>query len=147
MAAWGEVRATRDIALLCRARDLEVLKSALRRSQFKFEHCVGADVIRVETGSPAVPYEIDLLAGIRGAPPNIFDRVRCIQIDDFELPVASPEDTIILKLLGGSVRDLADARTILRVQKTRLDIALLKQLCPESLREGLAVLLRPEARI
>jgi len=153
VAAWGEVRATRDIDLLCRVKDLEAVMSALRKSNLDFEHRVGdaddpiSDVIRVQVGPAGTPYEVDLLAGIRGAPPGIFERLRLVPIDDLEVPVASPEDVIVLKLLGGSARDLEDARNILRVQGDRLDLTLLRRLCPESLNETLENLLNPESRI
>jgi predicted nucleotidyltransferase len=148
VAAWGELRATRDLDLLCRTKDLESLKSALRKANLDFEHRTGdaedpiADVIRIEVGPPGSPYEVDLLAGIRGIPEGIFERSRGVQIDDLEVPVASPEDMIVLKLLGGSARDLEDARGILRMQQGKLDLLLLGRLCPESLGENLEALLQ-----
>jgi predicted nucleotidyltransferase len=116
-----------------------------------FEHRAGdaddpiSDVICMQVGPVSAPYEVDLLAVIQGAPPGIFERSRLVQIDDLEVPVASPEDVIVLKLLGGSARDLEDARNILRVQEGRLDRTLLRRLCRESLVEALESLLNPES--
>lgn len=148
VAAWGEVRATRDIELLCRPTDLEAVQAALRGAHLDFEHRVGdlsdpiAHVIRVRVEPAGEPYEVDLIAGIEGAPPGIFERLRMVRVDDLEIPVASPEDVIILKLLGGSARDLEDARSVLRVQGEKLDLALLRRLCPIPLKESLEDLLK-----
>ena len=55
---------------------------------------------------------------------------------------ASPEDTVVLKLLAGSRRDLDDAFGIIRLQTGRLDLVLLRDLCPPDLRSTLESLLR-----
>jgi hypothetical protein len=152
VAAWGEVRATRDVDLLCSANDLETLKFALSQCGLDFEHRVGdvddpiSDVIRIQVGTPSAPYEIDFLAGIRGAPVGLLDRSRLVPLDDLDVPVASPEDIIVLKILGRSARDLDDARSIIRTQEGRLDLALIRRLCPEFLRHTCETLLIPESR-
>jgi len=136
VAAWGEVRATRDIDLLCSAKDLAALKAALNKSGMHFEHRVGdpddpiSDVMRIDLGFGSETYEVDVIAGIRQAPSRILERSRPVQIQDLAVPVASPEDIIILKILGGSARDLEDARSILCVQKGRIDLSLIRKLCP-----------------
>jgi predicted nucleotidyltransferase len=151
VAAWGEVRATRDVDLLCSAQDLGTIKTVLRQSNLDFEHRIGdaddpiSDVIRIRAGTASAPYEVDFLAGIRGAPAGLLDRTRNVSLDDLVVPVASPEDTIVLKMLGGSARDLEDARSIIRTQEGRLDLFLLRRLCPESLQQTLEALLVPES--
>ncbi len=152
VAAWGEMRATRDVDLLCSAKDLETLKFALNQSKLVFEHRVGdaddpiSDVIRIQVGTTSAPYEVDFLAGIRGSPVGLLDRIREVQLDDLEVPVASPEDVIILKMLGGSPRDLDDACSIIRTQQGKLDLAFIRQLCPEYLRHSFETLLAAESR-
>jgi len=151
VAAWGEVRATRDVDLLCSAGDLDKLKLALSRAGLDYEHRAGdaddpiSHVVRIRAGTPNAPYEVDFLAGIRGAPAGLFDRSRLISLDGLEVPVASPEDTIVLKMLGGSARDLDDARSIIRTQEGRLDSGLLRQLCPDFLAHTCEVLLTSES--
>ncbi len=84
VAAWGELRATRDVDLLCRPRDLGLLKSALESAALPFYHRVGdaedpiSDVVRIEAGSGDTVFEIDVLAGIRGAPAGLFQRCRTV---------------------------------------------------------------------
>jgi len=141
VAAWGEVRATRDVDLLCSAKDLVNLKLALSQSGLDFVHRIGdaddpiSDVVRIPARCETSTYEVDFLAGIKGAPTDLLDRARSILLDDLEVPVASPEDTIILKMLGGSARDLEDARSILRIQGEKIDLELLRRMCPESIRQ------------
>jgi hypothetical protein len=57
------------------------------------------------------------------------------------VPVASPEDVILLKLRAGSPRDLADAESIVRVQGDNLARPLLEAICPPDLTGALARLL------
>ena len=123
------------------------MKSALTGSRYIFEHRTGdpddpiSDVIRIDVGSEESPYEIDVLAGIRDAPPGLLQRARIVRFADVGIKVAGPEDMIILKLLGGSARDIEDARGILRTQGSKIDPALLKEICPARLGGALNVLL------
>ncbi len=147
VAAWGEMRATRDVDLFCLVSDLPKLKSALKAAGIVFEHRTGdledpiSDVVRIDVGSPENLYEIDVLAGIQGAPGGLLQRSRVVPFQGMELRVAGPEDMIVLKLLSGSPLDLEDARGILRVQKTVIDVGLLRQICPDHLGDDLEALL------
>lgn len=151
VAAWGEVRATRDIDLLCSKLDLDDLKRAFGLANLEIEHRTGepddpiSEVVQLQAGTASNPYEVDIIAGIRGAPEGIIRRARTIPIDDLNIPVASPEDMIILKLLGGSARDIEDARSIIRAQANKLDLSLIRRLCPASVTRPLETLLNPEA--
>jgi predicted nucleotidyltransferase len=146
-AAWGELRATRDIDLLCSVKDLDLVKSALKASGVGFEHRMGdfedpiSDVIRIDVGTAEDLYQIDVLAGIKGAPAGLLQRSRTVQIENLALKVASPEDMIILKLLGGSALDIEDARGILRIQDRSINRSLLNQICPDLLKGALADLM------
>jgi hypothetical protein len=149
VAAWGEERATRDIDLLCGAADSRNILRELEREGLHFEHRIGdfddpiSEVIRIEINPISDPVEVDLLIGIRHAPPDIFARARVLQIEQLSIPVASPEDMIILKLLGGSVRDLEDAKSIVEIQGNRMDLNLVRKLCPVTTRNALEQLLQP----
>jgi hypothetical protein len=146
VAAWGEERATRDIDLLCTHDSSDVI-AELKKERLQFEHSIGdwddpiSEVIRIDMGAAANPFEVDILFGIKNAPAGILNRVRPIQIENLVIPVASPEDMLVLKLLGGSPRDLEDAGSILQIQKNKLDLNLLRGLCPENVRNALERLL------
>jgi predicted nucleotidyltransferase len=148
VAAWGEMRATRDVDLLCGVQDLGNLKSALKAAGYSFEHRTGdaddpiSDVIRIDVGSAESAYEMDILAGIRGAPSGLLRRSRTVPFSGMELKVAAPEDMIVLKLLGGSALDVQDARGILRLQREAVDRELLRRICPDHLSGTLSELLR-----
>ena len=79
VAVWGEVRATRDIDLLCSAPDIGLLVGALAKANMRFERRTG---------------------------------------------------------------DFDDALSIIRMQAGRLDLALLRNLCPPNLKSALDLLLR-----
>jgi hypothetical protein len=64
-----------------------------------------------------------------------------LAIGALKLPVAIPEDMIVLKLLGGSLQDIEDARAILRMQGEMISRDLLVQLCPAHLQVRLQSLL------
>jgi predicted nucleotidyltransferase len=143
VAAWGQVRATQDLDLLCSTADVSRLVKRLEKAGIRFDQRTGdADdpiesVIRIEMGSEENPYEVDIIAGIRGVPPGILERVHGVEFQGLIIPVASPEDTVILKLLGGSARDLEDALSILRIQGKRLSLPLIRDLCPAETKETL----------
>jgi hypothetical protein len=125
VAAWGPIRATQDIDLFCSLPDVSRLVKALGDAGYRPEHRLGdpehpvASVVRIAATGCDDLFDIEVLSGIRGAPARLLDRVRWIQLRDLRLPVASPEDTIVLKLIGGSAQDLADASGIIRAQGTR----------------------------
>jgi predicted nucleotidyltransferase len=146
VAAWGEERATRDIDLFC-AGDSRALLKALENKFFQFEHRVGdwddpiSEIIRIDMGADASPFEVDVIIGIRNAPSGILNRIRTLNLEGLAIPVASPEDMILLKLLGGSARDIEDAKSIVRTQRDKLDVELMRRLCPESNKSNLEALL------
>ena len=146
VAAWGEERATRDMDLFC-AFDSRRLMEALHEEGMQFEHRIGdcddpvSELIRIDMGSATEPFEVDVLIGIRNAPAGVLNRVRMLHIGDVSIPVASPEDMILLKLLAGSARDLEDAGSIVEIQRHKLDLNLLRRLCPDSLQSSLEKLL------
>lgn len=147
VAAWGVVRATRDLDLLCETADLNHLKEALKKNGFRFEFRKGdavdpiAYVLRIKKGPEKTLDEIEILAGIRGAQTGIIERAHPVKLQDILVPVASPEDTVILKLIAGSNQDLEDLRGILRVQGTRFSRSLACEICPAGLRNKLEAML------
>jgi predicted nucleotidyltransferase len=146
VAAWGEERATRDIVLLCLSDSREIIK-VLREDHLQFEHRIGdsdgpiSEVIRIDAEDLKDPFEVDILIGIKNAPVGILSRIRKLNIEGLAIPVASPEDMILLKLLAGSARDLEDAKSIIQIQGSKLDFDLLRRICPVSYKDTLEKLL------
>jgi len=145
-AAWGEARATRDIELLCLSDSQKLIKT-LKEDRLQFEHRIGdwddpiSEAIRLDLVDMASPFEFDILFGVKNAPIDLFKRIRKLHIENSIIPVASPEDMVLLKLLAGSARDLEDAKSILQVQGTKLDVNLLHQICPDQFKDALEKLL------
>ena len=146
VAAWGEERATRDIDLLCLCDSREIIRT-LKEDHLQFEHRLGdwedpiSEVIRIDMGDINSPLEIDIIIGIKNAPIGILSRIRKLNIEGLTIPVASPEDVVLLKLLAGSARDLEDARSIIQIQSSKLDVDLMRQICPQSHKGALEKLL------
>ena len=70
---------------------------------------------------------MEIILGIRKMPAAIFERARRVPFLGLEMPVASPEDMILLKCLAGGPVDLEDARSILSVMKGKLDMKYLEK--------------------
>lgn len=153
VAVWGEIRATQDIDVLCSPADIKRFTSGIMLSGQRFEHRSGdvddpiSDVVRIEFGDPASPCAIDVLAGIRGAPPGILERRLTITVEGHPIPVVSAEDLIVLKLLAGSTRDLEDARSVAHMNGNLLDIPLLRRLGPAQLNKELEAILHMSGRL
>ncbi len=71
-------------------------------------------------------FPIEIILGLRRMPDALFNRARKVPFLGLELPVASPEDMILLKCLAGGPVDLEDARSILVVMKGKLDLRYLE---------------------
>jgi hypothetical protein len=147
VAAWGEVRGTRDLDLLVEGAMIEHVSTALERSGYTVEVRLGdeddpiAAVVRAHSGSGEELQQVDVLTGIRGAPAGIVVRARPVLLGSLAVSVASPEDMIVLKLLAGSVQDLEDARGIALLQGDRLSHSLLTEICPAVLKPALDAIL------
>ena len=147
VATWGAVRGTRDLDILIETEAVTRIAKALERSGYSVELRTGdADdpigtVVRAQSGSGEELQQIDIVAGIRGAPPGIVARARPVRLASVTVPVASPEDIIVLKLLAGSPQDLEDIRGIVRMQGDRLARRLVTEMCPSPLQATLDTLL------
>jgi predicted nucleotidyltransferase len=134
VAAWGVVRTTRDIDLLVEVSKGSVSKlvSELRQAGFKAALRRGDEgdpvqgVIRIESLDSSASETVDIILGIRRMPPGLFARASILDFLNIRVPVISPEDLIVLKLLAGGPIDLEDAQSILEIMKGKLDMNYLK---------------------
>ena len=75
--------------------------------------------------SSAVP--IDIVFAGPGLEESFIER-RCEQRrEGIRIPVASPEDLIVMKILAGRPRDIDDIRSVLRAMKAKLDLAVIRK--------------------
>ena len=134
VAAWGAVRATRDIDLLISVSESLASRAAkeFEKAGFRVDHRKGDEsdplrgLIRLEQAKTLDSTPVEIILGIRRMPTAIFDRVRRVPFLGLEMPVASPEDMILLKCLAGGPVDLEDACSILSVMKGKLDMKYLE---------------------
>ena len=134
VAAWGVVRATRDIDLLVAAPGAMAsrLANALKKAGFKVDYQKGDEkdpvlgTIRLDFLETVDAEPVEIILGIKKMPAAIFMRARRIPFFGLEVPVTSPEDLIVLKCLAGGPIDLEDARTIYLIMNKKLDMEYLK---------------------
>lgn len=134
VAAWGVVRATRDIDFLAAVpsdRTIELVRE-FEKAGYKADYRRGDEIdpvqglIRLEPTETADIEPVEIILGIRKMPAGIFERAQRITFLDLEVPVTSPEDLIVLKCLAAGPVDLGDARTIFKIMNKQLDMEYLK---------------------
>ena len=134
VAAWGAVRATRDIDLLASLPESLASQAVkeFKKTGFKVDYRKGDDrdplrgLIRLERTEALGATPVEIILGVRRMPAAIFERAQRISFLGLDMPVAAPEDMILLKCLAGGPVDLADARSILAVMKGKLDMKYLE---------------------
>lgn len=134
VSSWGVVRATRDIDFLARIPSgiIDTVREKFAEKGFEVDLVKGDadDPIR---GVLKLIYKgedvIDVLLGIKGISDNIYIRAVRISIMGVKIPVISPEDLIIMKLLAGGPVDIDDARKILKIMGDKIDFAYLEKQC------------------
>jgi len=125
---WAEPRATEDIDLLVSIRlaDLDNLRRHLTESgRFIFIHekpmVFGRISFLRATLRSNADISIDFIFSDDFFKIEALKRKEVVQLSDFVLNIATPEDLIILKLLSGREQDKLDAMKILQIQKNKLD--------------------------
>jgi len=125
---WAEPRATVDIDLLVSIRlaDLDNLRRHLTESgRFIFIHekpmVFGRISFLRATLRSNADISIDFIFSDDFFKIEALKRKEVVQLSDFVLNIATPEDLIILKLLSGREQDKLDAMKILQIQKNKLD--------------------------
>ena len=71
---------------------------------------------------------VDLLLGLRGMDPELLNRTRQVRLGETILAIVSREDFIAMKAFAGGPVDLADARTVIDLDRDLLDLELLRRL-------------------
>lgn len=72
--------------------------------------------LHAATGMP-----LDIVLAGSGLEDEFLDRARVVDLGGVEVPVISPEDLVIAKVLAGRPKDVEDARGVLRAQGPGLD--------------------------
>jgi len=132
VTVWGEPRATFDVdvALSANPTELQVLRDALRADahfpvqpdQLAFGRIRVLRAHYFDTLDDRHEFIlVDFLSFDADFAASVADRRIFVPLHDRDLPVCSPEDLIVTKLLAGRPKDLEDIRGILRVQRESID--------------------------
>ncbi|MEK6681409.1 MAG: nucleotidyl transferase AbiEii/AbiGii toxin family protein [Nitrospirota bacterium] len=131
---WSRPRATVDIDFLISAKTdgFDILNQRLNESgKFVFIH---KEPITFETISlqratlkSNTDISVDFLFVDDNFKSEALKRKVAVQVADFSVNIATPEDLIILKLLSGRQQDRLDAEGILEMQKESLDMEYIKK--------------------
>lgn len=71
---------------------------------------------------------VDLLLGLRGMDPELMNRTRQVRLAETILEIVGREDFVAMKAFAGGPVDLADARTVIDLNRESLDLELLRRL-------------------
>lgn len=133
VAAFGVPRTTADVDVVVdyRGEDAPHLAEAFGRQGFQ----VSPEDLRdaLTEGSPCTvhdtesPLHVDLAPVVGDAGEEAIRHAVHVRWRGMTLPVASPEHTIVMKLVYGSEQDFEDALGIYVRQKGRLDIAQMRE--------------------
>lgn len=137
VGVWAEPRATKDahlsVRLLARVdvlgdalsnAGLEVARGDLARAVERGE------AVRLRRGAPSEgPIVVDLLFATTPFEIEALSRRRPLRVLGVELPVTTPEDLLIFKLIAGRPQDLADAHQLHEVHGATFDLQRVRRWC------------------
>ena len=125
---WGRPRLTADVDVTVRLdpEDPERLVRALSDRGFQLRVSLGDDVVRRTRVLPFVHQPSGLPLDIVLAGPGLeelfLERAVEVTVEGVTVPVISPEDLIVAKILAGRPKDLEDVRGILRERLSSLSL-------------------------
>jgi hypothetical protein len=130
---YGAARLTADVdaTIDLGNRPIAALLTALHRHGFEPRIDDPADFAARTHVLPAIHRAsgmgLDLVMAGTGIEALFFARSRRQQVEGVSIPVASPEDIIVMKILAGRPKDLDDAGAILAAQGEGTDVELVRQ--------------------
>jgi hypothetical protein len=134
VVAYGVPRLTADVDVTVEAQpdDVEPLVAALDSAGFEPRVSDVAGFVRrtrvVPVAHRASGVPVDVVVAGPGLEEEFLRRVVVIDLDGTAVPVISPEDLLVTKILAGRSRDLDDARGILAERGQSLDIEHVRRL-------------------
>jgi hypothetical protein len=144
VGVWSEPRATKDADLSVRvvaapdllrdrlaAAGLEIVRGELGRALER-----GEAVRLRRAGCSDEPIVVDLLFAVTPFEIDALSRRRPLLVLGVELPVVSPEDLFVFKLIAGRPQDLADAAALHELHGESFDAERVRKWCREFGVEG-----------
>ncbi len=132
--AWGTPRLSADVDVTVRLRstDLGPFLAAMKANGFVPRV---ADVERFAKETRVLPFvhessriPVDVVLAGPGPEEEFLARARTVEIEGVEVPVISPEDLVVTKILAGRPKDLEDIRGVLRQAEPAFDFGRVRSL-------------------
>lgn len=125
---WGRPRLTADVDVTVEIEPVEVprLLEALARHRFELRLTSGVDEFVARTRVLPLRHrpsemQVDVVLAGPGLEEAFLDRAVLVDVEGTAIPVISPEDLVVTKILAGRPKDLEDVRGILAERRGRLD--------------------------
>ncbi|HSP93586.1 MAG TPA: nucleotidyl transferase AbiEii/AbiGii toxin family protein [Thermoanaerobaculia bacterium] len=125
---WGMPRLTGDVDVTAELRDRDHpdFVSAMRKEGFDLRVRDIGDFVKKTRVFPFVHRHsripLDIVLAGPGLEEEFLKRALPVEVGGAVVPVISPEDLIVTKLLAGRPKDIEDVRGILRERARRLDV-------------------------
>ena len=125
---WGRPRLTTDVDVTVEiASDgSAALVAALSAAGFRLSEAFSDEFVRSTRVLPLIHIDstmpLDVVLAGPGLEEQFLDRVVAVQVGDFTVPVISPEDLVVTKVLAGREKDVGDIRGILHARADSLDV-------------------------
>jgi len=129
---WGRPRLTADVDVTIRLRTADTVSfcNAMEGVGFRLRVPDPESFVARTRFLPflhvATQLPLDVVLAGPGIEDKFIERVVRVEIEGLSVPVASPEDLIVMKVLAGRSKDLEDVRTVLTERMNRLDIAYIR---------------------
>ena len=129
---WGRPRLTADVDVTVRLRTADTVG---------FWHAMEAAGFHLRVPDPeafvartrvlpflhvATQLPLDVVLAGPGIEDAFVERAVRVEIEGLSVPVASPEDLIVMKVLAGRPKDLDDVRSVLMERLDKLDVAYIR---------------------
>jgi hypothetical protein len=126
---WGDPRYTQDMDFTVALHDKKwkSLESKLTKEKFSFQR-QSSSQLQI-TKQSQLSFQADLFLAEVEYQEWVIQRAIPITIFDIKIPICSPEDLIILKLIAKRRQDYLDIENVLKKHSKELDQSYLKQWC------------------
>jgi hypothetical protein len=130
---YGQPRTTYDVdaLVLVEEKDLQRLLGLFSREGFSYDKKEPVKRIHglrfITLVYPKLKTYVDLFIAGSNFHRGMLERAHSVRLASFEIPLISPEDLVLLKLLSGRDKDTEDVREILMANKKELDMAYLEK--------------------
>jgi hypothetical protein len=129
---WGRPRLTADVDVTIRLRTEGTVsfRNAMEDAGFRLRVPDPEAFVARTRVLPflhvATQLPLDVVLAAPGIEDTFIERAVRVEIEGLSVPVASPEDLIVMKILAGRPKDLEDVRTVLTERLNKLDVAYIR---------------------